>query len=138
MKVGITGSNNYQNKRKIKDFLFNIKNEYDNNILIATRANDLGADRIIKQICKWELGIDYTEFPPLFKPWNPDCEKNGQNKYKYNKNYSARYYIIRDLQFIDFCNSFVIFVEKNTEDNNIKKFIKRLNKEKSNQFLLTN
>jgi hypothetical protein len=66
MKIGITGSLNFEEKNKLKEIIFELKNKFKNNLLIATRSNKFGVEKHTKQICKWEFNIPYTEFPPYF------------------------------------------------------------------------
>lgn len=126
MKIGITGSLNFEEKNKLKEIIFELKNKFKNNLLIATRSNKFGVEKHTKQICKWEFNIPYTEFPPYFMEWNPDCELNGTIKYIYNQNYHPKYLHMRDNSFINFCDIILVFIDET--DKNIKKFIKKLEK----------
>ena len=71
MRIGVTGSNKYEDKRKIKEFLFKFKDQ--SGIEIVCRGNKDGADKYIKKY-SLEFGLDYI---PLFNNdlKYPDCLK---------------------------------------------------------------
>ena len=45
MKIAIIGSRRYENKKKIKDFIFKLKNEYGARTVIISGGCKDGADR---------------------------------------------------------------------------------------------
>ena len=47
MKIGVTGSSKYENKRKIKEFLFKFKDQQG--VEVVARGNKDGADKYIKK-----------------------------------------------------------------------------------------
>ena len=49
MKVAIVGSRRYENKKKIKDFVFKLKQQYGNNTIIVSGGCKTGADRYAKK-----------------------------------------------------------------------------------------
>ena len=60
LRVGVTGSNKYEDKRKIKEFLFKCKGQSD--IDIISRGNKDGADKYVKKYAL-EFGLNYVEVP---------------------------------------------------------------------------
>ena len=60
MRIGITGSNEYEDKRKIKEFLFKFKGQP--NAEVICRGNKDGADKYIKKYAL-EFGLNYVEVP---------------------------------------------------------------------------
>ena len=50
MKVAIVGSRRYENKRKIKEFIFKLKNQYGENTIIVSGGCKTGADKYGKNM----------------------------------------------------------------------------------------
>ena len=68
MKVAIVGSRRYENKRKIKEFIFKLKNKYGDKTTIISGGSKDGADRYAKKYAL-ELGLQYEEYLPCrFSP----------------------------------------------------------------------
>ena len=84
MKVGIIGSRNYENKRKIKEFIFKLRNTH-NNLLIVSGGSKLGADKYAKKYAL-ELECNYLEFNPAHTPKNL---YSGLQESYYNKPYNV-------------------------------------------------
>ena len=103
MRIGITGSNTYENKRKIKEFLFRFKNRPE--IEIVCRGNKDGADKYIKKYAL-EFNLNYIEVPVAHTTRSlysqlPDAY--------FNKPFSIRNYFIQQNIYIKQCDKFVIF-----------------------------
>ena len=69
MKIGIVGSRRYENKKKIKDFIFKIKQEKGIGTIIVSGGAKDGADKYAKKYAL-ELGLQYEEYPPSHFPHN--------------------------------------------------------------------
>ena len=95
MKVAIVGSRRYENKKKIKDFIFKIKQEYGEDTKIISGGCKDGADRYAKKYAL-ELGLQYEEYPPFHQVHNLYCTMPESRYSKpYNiKNFHARNKII--------------------------------------------
>jgi hypothetical protein len=72
VKIAIVGSRRYENKKKIKDFIFKLKNEYGENTIIVSGGCKTGADKYAKKYAL-ELGLMYEEYPPFHEPYNLYC-----------------------------------------------------------------
>tara|TARA_B100000131_G_scaffold310697_1_gene342662 strand:- start:282 stop:683 length:402 start_codon:yes stop_codon:yes gene_type:complete len=92
MKIGIVGSRRYENKKKIKDFIFKIKNEHGENTIIVSGGAKDGADRYAKKYAL-ELGLQYEEYPPAHFPHNLYCPLPES---RYGKQYSPKNYHVRN------------------------------------------
>ena len=68
IRVGIVGSRKYTNKKKIKDLIFQIKENYIGAEIVSGGQRD-GADGFAKKFAL-ELGMKYVEFPPVHYSWN--------------------------------------------------------------------
>ena len=72
MKIAIVGSRRYENKKKIKDFIFKLKNEYGEETIIVSGGCKDGADKYAKKYAL-ELGLQYEEYPPFHEVHNLYC-----------------------------------------------------------------
>ena len=95
MKIGIVGSRRYENKKKIKDFIFKLKQEHGDNTIIVSGGCKDGADRYAKKYAL-ELGLQYEEYPPFHGVHNIHClmPESRYGKPYHIKNYFARNKII--------------------------------------------
>ena len=61
MKIGIVGSREYENKLKIKEFIYQLKEKFGEELVIVSGGQKEGADGYAK---KFSLGFDvkYAEF----------------------------------------------------------------------------
>ena len=92
MKVAIIGSRRYENKKKIKDFIFKLKKEYGENTIIVSGGCKTGADRYAKKYAL-ELGLQYEEYPPFHEVHNLYCPLPSS---RYGKDYSVKYFFARN------------------------------------------
>ena len=69
MKVAIVGSRQYENTRKIKDTLSDLKRKFGDELIIVSGGAQNGADRYAKKYAL-EFGIRYREFNPAHTPRN--------------------------------------------------------------------
>ena len=92
MKIAIVGSRKYTNKKKIKDFIFNIREKYGTDIIIVSGGCKHGADKYAKKYAL-ELDVQYQEFPPFHEVHNLYCPLPES---RYSKPYSVKYYFARN------------------------------------------
>lgn len=92
MKIAIIGSRRYENKRKIKEFIFKIKNQYGEDTIIVSGGCKQGADRYAKKYAL-ELGLQYEEYPPFHEVHNLYCPLPESS---YSKPYSMKYFFARN------------------------------------------
>lgn len=110
MRIGITGSNTYSDKRKIKEFLFKLKDRSD--VEIVCRGNKEGADKYVKKYAL-EFGLTYIEVQTAHT--SRSLYSQLPDAY-FNKPFSIRNYFIQQNIYIKQCNKFVIF---NTQSDKI-------------------
>jgi len=123
LKIGITGSNIYENKRKIKEFLFKFKNQP--NVEILCRGNKDGADKYIKKYAL-EFGLNYVEVPVAHT--SRSLYSQLPDAY-FNKPFSIRNYFIQQNIYIKQCDKFIIFgTEGDKIINNLLNAINKLTK----------
>jgi predicted Rossmann fold nucleotide-binding protein DprA/Smf involved in DNA uptake len=106
MKVGIVGSRRYENKKKIKDFIFKIKNEFGTDTTIVSGGCKEGADRYTKKYTL-ELGLQYEEYPPFHHQYNLYCVLP---EVVYGKPYNRKYYFVRNKQIAENSDYVVAFI----------------------------
>jgi len=129
LTIGITGSNKYENKRKIKQFLFKFKDQPK--IEIVCRGNRDGADKYVKKYAL-EFGLNYIEVPVAHTARSlysqlPDAY--------FNKPFSIRNYFIQQNIYIKQCDKFIIFGTQG--DKIINNLLNAINKLTKNIILIT-
>ena len=105
MKIAIVGSRSYTNTRKIKDFIFNLKEQFGDELEIVSGGQKHGADGYAKKFAL-EFDVKYSEFPPAHKPHNIHCV-NGP--YKYNKPFYKSNYHKRNEEIAKYSDKVVAF-----------------------------
>jgi len=91
MKIAIVGSREYENKLKIKKFIFECKVKFGEDLEIISGGQKLGADGHAKKMSN-ELEVHYVEFPPAHYPHNQYCKlpPSRYGKKYYVGNFFAR------------------------------------------------
>lgn len=119
LKIGMTGDIIYENARKIKETLFQLKkNLKDQDFIVYSLGNKYGADKYIKKYCL-ELNIPYKEYTPLFLPATLySVMPEEMHNQKWHPAIADRH--IRN--FLKGCKKFIVFVNKNeiSEKFNLK------------------
>jgi hypothetical protein len=105
-RIGITGSDQYPTKIKIKNIIFNLKKQFGDELVIYSRGSLKGVDLYVKKF-SIEFGIDYAEFTPSYH--SKTLYSVNKNEYYYNKPYSGRDIYKRSLQMIKQCHAFILF-----------------------------
>ena len=128
MKVGVVGSRRYENKRKIKEFIFKIKNQYGEDTIIVSGGAKQGADKYAKKYAL-ELGLQYEEYPPFHEVHNLYCTMPES---RYGKPYSIKNYHARNKIIAGTSDFIVAFIPEGVQSdgtfstlNYAKKFEKK-------------
>ena len=128
LKVGIVGSRKYENRQKIKEFIFKLKNDKGTNTVIVSGGCPRGADYYAKKYAL-ELGLQYEEYPPIHQAHNLYCPLHERN---YGKPYSVRNFFARNKQIAIHSEYVVAFIPRGVESkgsmstiNYAKKFGKK-------------
>ena len=128
MKVAIVGSRRYENKKKIKDFVFKLKQQYGEKTIIVSGGCKTGADRYAKKYAL-ELGLQYQEFPPFHETWNIYCPKDKRD---YGKPYNVKNFFARNKIIAAYSDYVVAFIPRGVDSkgsmstiNYAKKFGKK-------------
>ena len=92
MKIAIVGSRKYENKKKIKDFVFRLKKQYGEKTIIVSGGCKMGADKYAKKYAL-ELGLQYEEYPPFHDVHNLYCTMPSS---RYSRPYSIKNFHARN------------------------------------------
>ena len=129
MKVAIVGSRRYENKRKIKEFIFKLKNQYGDGTIIVSGGCKTGADKYAKKYAL-ELGLQYEEYPPFHEVHNLYCTMPES---RYGKPYNIKNFFARN-KIIAGTSDFVVgFVPEGVEARgtmNVLEYAEKLNKKR--------
>ena len=128
MKIGIVGSRRYENKKKIKDFIFKLKQEHGEDTIIVSGGCKQGADRYAKKYAL-ELGLQYEEYPPFHDVHNLYCTMPSS---RYGKPYAVKYFHARNKIIAGTSDFIVAFISDGVQSdgtfstlNYAKKFNKK-------------
>ena len=111
LKVGIVGSREYENRKKIKEFIFKLKEEKGPSTIIVSGGCPKGADFYAKKYAL-ELGLQYEEYPPAHQAHNLYCPLHERN---YGKPYSVKNFFARNKQIAIHSEYVVAFIPRGVE-----------------------
>ena len=106
MKIGITGSQKYENKKKIKQTIFQLKQKFGNDLVIFSGGSLDGADKYAKKYAL-ELGCNYIEVNPSH------THKNLYSYMRenwYGKEFNIRNFFIRNKILAKSIDKLIAFV----------------------------
>ena len=106
MRIGLVGSRLYENKKKIKDFIFKLKQEHGTDTIIVSGGCKDGADKYAKKYAL-ELGLQYEEYPPFHDVHNLYCK---MHRGCYGKPYNIKYFFVRNKQIAKASDYVVSFI----------------------------
>jgi len=113
VKIAIVGSRRYENKKKIKDFIFKIKQEKGVGTIIVSGGCKDGADKYAKKYAL-ELGLQYEEYPPFHQVHNLYCTMPES---RYGKPYSVKNFHARNKIIAGTSDFVVAFIPRGVESN---------------------
>ena len=132
MKIGIVGSRRYENKKKIKDFIFKLKQEHGEDTIIVSGGCKDGADRYAKKYAL-ELGLQYEEYPPFHEVHNLYCTISAN---RYSKPYSVKNFFARNKIIAGTSDMVVGFIPAGVESNGTMSTIRYAEKLNKNMVLI--
>tara|TARA_A100001011_G_scaffold351897_1_gene392340 strand:- start:952 stop:1353 length:402 start_codon:yes stop_codon:yes gene_type:complete len=133
MKIAIVGSRRYENKKKIKDFVFKLKQQYGENTTIVSGGCKQGADKYAKKYAL-ELGLQYVEYPPFHEPYNLYCPLPES---RYGKPYNMKYFFARNKIIAGTSDYVVGFIPDGIEANGTKNVLEYAKKMKKNYIIIS-
>ena len=125
-KIAIIGSRGYTNSRKVKDFIFNLKQKLGDELEIVSGGAKEGADKYAKRFAL-DFDIKYSEFPAYHEPHNIHCVEGS---FKYNKPYNPGNYHRRNHDLVKYSDKVVAFCKGEVTNGTLSalKSAKKLNK----------
>ena len=111
IRVGIVGSRKYENRKKIKEFIFKLKTDKGADTIIVSGGCKTGADRYAKKYAL-ELGLQYQEFPPFHETWNIYCPKDKRD---YGKPYNVKNFFARNKIIAAYSDYVIAFIPRGVE-----------------------
>ena len=127
MKIAIIGSRGYTNKRKIKEFIFQLKNKFEEDLVIVSGGAKDGADKYAKRFAL-DFEVNYSEFPPYHEPHNIHCVKGS---FRYGKPYNVGHYHRRNKDLVEYSDKVVAFCKDGVVTNgtlSALKYSEKINK----------
>ena len=127
MKVAIVGSRRYENRTKIKKFIFKLIEKYGETVTIVSGGCKDGADRYAKKYAL-ELGAQYREYPPFHEVHNLYCVLPENC---YSKPYNVKYFFVRNKQIAQNSDIVVGFIPEGIKSDgtlSTLKYAKQFNK----------
>ena len=124
MKVAVIGSRDYQNVRKVKDTLFQLKQKFDNKLIIISGGAKYGADKFARKYAL-EFGIKYKEFNPAHTTKNL---YSAMSEDYYEKPYHVSQFHHRNMLIAKDSNVMLAFIGEGQSHNGSMSAIKQAKK----------
>ena len=105
IKIALIGSRTYENRRKIRDMIFKLKNTFGDKLLIVSGGSQNGADKYVKKF-SLELGVSYLEFNPAHT--NKNLYSALPESY-YGKPYHVSQLFHRNELIAKYCDKMICF-----------------------------
>ena len=133
MKVGIIGSREYQNFRKVKDTIFALKNKFGKDLTIVSGGCKDGADKFAKKFAI-ELECNYIEFNPAHTPKNL---YSALHENYYGKIYQPKNFFHRNKMLAKYVDCLIAFIPKGGIANGSANTIGEAKKYKKNVVIIS-
>ena len=114
MKVAIIGSRDYENARKVKTLLTDLRRKFGKELIIISGGCLQGADRYIKKY-SIEFEIEYKEYNPAHTPKNL---YSAMSEHYYNKPYHVSQFHHRNNLIAKNCDCMIALIPDNESANN--------------------
>ena len=124
VKLGVTGTNTFENKAKIKNMIFKIKQDLKEDVLIVGIGDKNGADKHIRKFAL-EFGLQYKE---ANLPHTPPTLYSMMTEGFYNKPYHVRNIFLRNNTFARYIDRLLVFDDQRGEDRKTAYIIQAVNK----------
>ena len=106
MKVAIIGSRMYENTRKIKEALFQLKQKFGEDLMIISGGAKDGADKFARKYAL-EFGIKYQEYNRAHTPKNL---YSAMTDNYYDKTYHVSQFHHRNMLIAKACDCMMAFI----------------------------
>lgn len=112
MRVGLIGTRTYENKRKIKEMVFLLKDQIGDELVIVGSGQKLGADPFIKKYAL-EFNCQYVEFNPAHTVRNLYSALHDSY---YGKEYNVKYFFQRNKMLAKYVDYLMVFSDVDSKD----------------------
>ena len=124
MKVAIVGSRMYENTRKIKDALYQLKQKFADDLIVISGGAQHGADKFARKYAL-EFGIKYQEYNPAHTHKNL---YSAMSDNYYDKPYHVSQFHHRNMLIARDCDVMMAFIPNGIESNGSISAIKKAKK----------
>ena len=124
MKVAIIGSRMYENTRKIKDALYQLKQKFADDLIVISGGAQHGADKFARKYAL-EFGIKYKEYNPSHTSKNL---YSAMSDNYYDKPYHVSQFHHRNMLIARDCDVMIAFIGNNDTSNGSMSAIKNAKK----------
>ena len=121
MKIAIIGSRTYENTRKIKNLLTELRKKIAEDLVIISGGAKQGADKYVKKYAL-EFGIIYKEFNPAHTPQNL---YSAMSEGYYAKPYHVSQFHHRNMLIARDCDYMIALVPAGSKANGSESAIKQ-------------
>ena len=133
MKVAIIGSRHYENVRKVKDALFQLKQRFGDELIIISGGSQYGADKFARKYAL-EFGMRYREFNPAHTTKNL---YSAMSDNYYDKPYHVSQFHHRNMLIAKACDVMMAFIPNGDDANGSLSAIKNAKKLKKRVTIIT-
>ena len=109
MKIAIIGSRAYENKMKIRDMIYKLKQTFGAELEIVSGGSQNGADKYAKKFAV-EMGVKYKEFNPAHTVKNL---YSAMPENYYSKPYHVSQLFHRNELIAKYCDKMIAFIDSN-------------------------
>lgn len=113
MRVAIIGSRVYENKRKIRDMIYKLKQSFGDKLEIVSGGAQQGADKYAKKY-SIEFGVSYKEFNPAHT--NKNLYSAMPDMY-YGKEYHVSQFYHRNELIAKYADKMIAFIDSNVKSS---------------------
>lgn len=133
MKIGIIGSIEYQNYRKVKDAIFALKSRVGENLTVVSGGCLIGAEKYAKKYAI-DLGCNYIEFNPAHTPKNL---YSALHENYYGKKYAPKNFFHRNKMLAKYCDKIIAFIPEGGHTPGTENMIKEAKKLKKSIVIIS-
>lgn len=133
MKIAIIGSRTYENTRKIKTLLTDLKRLFGDELTIISGGAPDGADKHVKKFAI-EFGIDYKEYNPAHTPKNL---YSAMSEHYYGKPYHVSQFHHRNNLIAKNCDTMIALIPEGDTTKGSESAIQSAQKHNKKVVILT-
>ena len=133
MKVAIIGSRQYENVRKIKNLLTDLRRKFGDELVIISGGAKDGADKYVKKYAI-EFEITYKEYNPAHTPKNL---YSAMSEHYYDKPYHVSQFHHRNNLIAKNCDCMIALVPNGAKANGSESAIKSAQKHQKKVVILS-